>query len=219
MANHKSIGVIGLGKFGLSFCRFLVELGQEVVGLDRYTDNVRRAQGVVTQVYEGDATDRKVLEQLGFADLTHVMISVGSSIEASAMISLYLKELGTRNVWVKAISADHERLLRRIGVDEVVFPEEFAARELAHRLAIPGLVAYLPFARDVAIKELPIDRWAGKSLADLDLTNRFRVQVIAVKDAGSEDYRFVPKPREKLSQGDVLVVMGRDEDLDEVEKS
>lgn len=137
-------GVIGLGKFGYKFGKTLMELGHTVVGIDVDPDNIKRAQHVFSQVFQADATDKKSLDQMGVGDLTHVLVSVGDSIAASAMISMYLKELGVPVVWVKAINGDHEKLLQKIGVDEVVMPEHLAAKQLANRMAIPGFIELLP---------------------------------------------------------------------------
>jgi len=209
-----NVGVIGLGKFGLSFAQVLADLGQDVVGLDSVPENVRRAQDTLTQVYQGDAMDRKVLEQLGFADFSVVMVSVGHSIEASAMISLYLKEIGAPQVWVKAVSRDHETLLSRIGVDRVILPEYFAASQLAHSLASPGLIAYLPFDEGMAMREITVERWAGRSLRELDLTNALQVQVIAVRKSGEKRYGYIPRANAPLGRGDVLVVLGNADNLE-----
>ncbi len=211
-----SVGVIGLGKFGLSFAQVLTELGQDVVGLDEVPENVRRAQDVLTQVYQGDAMDKKVLEQLGFADFSVVMVSVGHSIEASTMISLYLKEIGAPQVWVKAVSRDHEKLLNRIGVDRVILPEFFAASQLAHSLATPGLIAYLPFDEGMALREIAVEKWEGKNLRELDLTNTFEVQVIAVRKNGDARYTYIPRANVPLEQGDVLVILGNAENLEKL---
>ncbi|MDD2318136.1 MAG: NAD-binding protein, partial [Desulfobacterales bacterium] len=105
------IGVIGLGKFGFRFGAALVQLGHEVVGVDSDPERVRQARHVFTQVYQAEAADKKALEQIGFAELNHVMVSVGDSIAASTMISMYLKEMGIPAVWVKAVNTDHEKLL------------------------------------------------------------------------------------------------------------
>jgi trk system potassium uptake protein TrkA len=215
--NKYGVGVIGLGKFGLAFGAALAEFHSDVTGLDRSTDNVDRAKNVLAQVYQGDAMDRKVLEQLGFGDMRHVVVSVGRSIEASTMIAMYLKELGTQSVWVKAISHDHEKLLLKVGADEVVFPENFAARQLAHKLAVPGLVAYLPVGRDIAVREFVVDSWAGKTLVELDLTNKRKVQVIAVRTNGDSEYIFIPDARVPLEKGDHLVLIGCSRDLEELE--
>ncbi len=209
MASRIQVGIIGLGKFGLAFGKALVDLGQEVMGIDTDMDNVRRAQDILTQVYQADGAEKKALEQLGFSDMTHVMVSVGGSIESSAMISLYLKELDVSNVWVKAISSDHEKLLRKIGVTEVIFPERYAANQLANKLAVPGLIEYLPFGQDVALLELTVSRWDGRTLRELALTSKYGVQVIAVRKAGEERFGFIPKADEPLRQGDTLIIIGQ----------
>lgn len=214
MARELEIGVIGLGKFGLNLGKSLVELGHSVLGLDSDPDNVRRAQAVLTKVYQLDARDKRALEQVNIHSMSHVAVSVGHSMDASILISLYLKEMGVPKIWVKAISEDHEKILRHIGVDEVIFPEKYAAIQMAHRLARPGLIEHLPFERDVVIWELEVQRWAGHSLRELELPSRHGTQVIAVRHPGAgESYDFVPQAGLILREGDRLVVLGREETL------
>ncbi len=213
MTNTLQAGVIGLGKFGYKFGKTLMELGHTVVGIDVNPDNIKRAQHVFSQVFQADASDKTTLEQMGMADLTHVLISVGDSIASSAMISMYLKELGVKVVWVKAINGDHEKLLQKIGVDKVVMPEHLAAKQLANRMAIPGFIEHLPFDKEMVIKEVVIDEWAGKTLREIDLTNRYNIQVIATRSAGSEKFKFIPKADQELKAGDVLVTIGHIEQL------
>ena len=208
MASKQQICVIGLGKFGFDFGRTLVELGQEVLGLDRGPEKVRRAQGAITQALQADAMDKKVLEQLGVAEMSHVMVSVGQSIEAGTIIALHLKELGAPQIWVKAVSEDHEHLLEKIGVDRVVFPERFAATQLAHRLADPGFIEYLPFDEGIALKELTVDDWEGRTLRDIDLPNHHGVQIVAMKMPRDPGYRYLPKADEPLPKGAVLIALG-----------
>lgn len=210
------VGIIGLGKFGFKFGKTLAEHNIEVVGVDARPDNVKLAQHVFTQVYQADATNKNALEQLGFADMTHVLISVGSSIAASSMIAMYLKELQVPHVWAKAINSDHEKLLLKIGVDEVFIPEKMAAKQLANRIAIPGFIEYLPFDSKYALKEFIVQEWAGKTLRELDMTNRFNIQVIAVKHVGENFYKYIPRAHEKLEANDILVAIGGVEDLKNV---
>ena len=210
---EERICIIGLGKFGFHLGRCLVDLGREVLGVDGDEDKVKNAQNVFTQVYQLDAQDKKALEQIHVDEMSHVVVSVGHSMEASILISLYLKELGVPQVWVKAISGDHEKLLRKIGVDNVFIPERFAAKNMAHQLASPGLIEYLPMDKDVALKEIGIDDWAGRTLRQLDLTNKHQVQVIAWKRSGAEHYSFIPKADEVLNHGDKLVLVGREDRL------
>ena len=210
------VGVIGLGKFGFKFGQTLINLGQAVLGIDSNPENIKRAQDVFTQVYEADATNKTALEQIGITDFSHVLVSVGDDIAASTMISMYLKELGIPKVWVKAINSDHEKLLKKVGADEVIIPEHLAAKQLANRIAMPGFIEYLPFDASMALKELAVDRWNGKKLRELDLTNRFNVQIIAIKRAKETIFNFIPKAEDILNSGDTVVVIGSTEQLEKL---
>lgn len=213
MGNKFQVGVIGLGKFGYMFGKTLVEHGHEIMGVDINPDLVKKAQHVFTQVYEADASNKATLVQLGFAEMTHVLVSVGDSIAASSMISMYLKEFAVPQVWVKAINGDHAKLLKKIGVDEVFIPENLAAKQLAFRIANPGFIEYLPFDRSMAIEQFQVKEWAGKRLKDIDLTNRFNIQVIAIRKASQASFRFIPKADDLFEKDDTLVVIGSIERL------
>lgn len=213
MAKKLEIGVIGLGKFGFALAERLVELGHSVVGVDDEERSVHRAQTILAQVYQADARDKEALEQLGFQDLDHVMVSVGRSMEASILVAMNLQELKVPKVWVKAMSEEHQKVLDRLGVDLTVFPEQFVARQLAYRIAVPGLLDYLPVGEGVMVREITVDKWAGKSLRDLSLPTAHNIQVVAVKPVDSEEFSFVPRADRALLQGDVLVIIGKTEDV------
>lgn len=208
MKTKIQIGIIGLGKFGFKFGQTLVDLGHDVLGIDASEKRVKNAQYSFTQVYQADATNKEVLKQMRIDELEHVVISVGDSIAASIMISMYLKELGVENVWVKAIHHDHEKLLYKIGADKVIIPEYMAAQLIANRIAMPGFIEQLPFGKSMGIKEFEVKTWAGKTLKEIDMTNIYNVQVIAIKKAGQKDYSFIPKAGDTLKQGDIFVAIG-----------
>ncbi|MCI5114568.1 MAG: TrkA family potassium uptake protein [Candidatus Electrothrix sp. AW2] len=210
------IGIIGLGKFGLQLGKTLVDLGHEVLGVETDAEKVKNAQHVLTQVYQVDAMNREALEQIRIQDFQHVLVSVGDSIAASVMISMFLKELGVPKVWVKAIHQDHEKLLHKIGVDEIVIPEFMAAKQIASRIAMPGFLDYLPFDESMAVKEFTIEEWEGKTLLELNLTNTFEIQVIAVRRNGNEKYQYIPKANEVFRKGDNFVAIGKVSQLDRV---
>lgn len=218
MAKTKEVGVIGLGKFGFALSKALTDLGLDVVGVDVRSDNVKRAQDVLAQTYLADATDEKALAQVGFQDLERVIVSTGDSMEASILVVLNLQSLGVKNIWVKAVSEQHERVLYKLGVPFVVFPEAFVAFQLAHRLAAPGLHEYFGLGKDVATREIVVDAWTGKTLLDLDLTNTYHVQVIAFRQSGESEFHFVPQATRILEEGDVLVLLGKTEDIIQVDK-
>ncbi|CAK8716717.1 MAG: trk system potassium uptake protein TrkA [Candidatus Electronema aureum] len=210
------IGIVGLGKFGLKFGQTLVALGHEVLGVESDPEKVKNAQHILTQVFQTDAMSREALEQIRIQDLEHVLVSVGDSIAASIMISMYLKELGVAKVWAKAINKDHEKLLYKIGVDEVVIPEFMAAKQIASRIAMPGFIEYLPFDRSMAVKEFTIKRWAGKNLKELNLTNIFGIQVIAARRSGEKKYQYIPKADELFQEGDNFVAIGKISQLSKI---
>ncbi|HIE07528.1 MAG TPA: TrkA family potassium uptake protein [Desulfarculaceae bacterium] len=208
MKKKLQIGVIGLGKFGLRFAEQLMVFGHEVLGLDSNPLHIKHAQTKLTQVFLADAREKEVLEQTGMGELEYVMVSVGNSISASAMISMFLKELNVPKVWVKARDSDHRKLLEKVGADRVVIPEYLAAKQLADGLTNPGFVEYLPFDNDMIIQELTINRSADQTLRQLDLTNRKKIQVIAVQPTGGGKPTYIPNPDKKLEAGDILVVIG-----------
>jgi trk system potassium uptake protein TrkA len=210
---RKEFGVIGLGKFGLSLAASLMHHGQAVVGVDSDSEKVRIASEILTQAYQAEAVDKTAIEQLGFPELPEVIVSTGRSMEASILITLFLKELGCNSVTVKAMSRDHEKVLKKVGADAVIFPERYAAEQLAAKLAVPGLIDYLPLGTNVILKELNVELWAGKTLRELNLTNSFGIQVVAVKVSGEKQFVFVPKADQPLQKGDVLAVIGKGENL------
>ena len=211
--NTIEVGVIGLGKFGLELALNLRKLGHNVVGVDTSEERVKTAKPYIAQVFQADGTDPQTLEQLSFQDFDYVVVSTGDSLEASVLVVLNLQEIGVNKIWVKAISAAHKKVLSKMGVDYVVFPEHFAAKQLAHKLSTPGMVEYLSMGTDILIKERHAADWAGKTLIDLNLTNNYQVQVIAIRKNGSEELNFVPKANEPLGENDVLIMIGARENL------
>lgn len=213
MSEKIEVGVIGLGKFGLELALNLRKLGHNVTGVDTSEERVKAAKPYLAQVFQADGTDQQTLEQLSFQDFNYVVVSTGDSMEASILVVLNLQEIGVNKIWVKAISAAHKKVLSKMGVDFVVFPEHFAAKQLAHKLSTPGMVEYLSMGHDILIKEREAADWAGKTLIDLNLTNNYQVQVIAIRKNGSEELNFVPKATERLDENDVLIMIGTRENL------
>ena len=213
MNGKPQICVIGLGKFGYNFGISLLNLDHQVIGIDIDQTNIQRSQKEFSQVYEADVSQKQVLEQIGFSDITHVLISVGDSISTSAMVTMYLKEMGVPNIWVKAINEDHEKLLKKVGADHVIIPENIAAEQLADRIDLPGIIQRLPFDSEMIIREITIDKFATKTLREIDLSNRYNCQVIAVKRRDGSGYRYIPKADDVLQKGDTLIIIGSRESL------
>jgi trk system potassium uptake protein TrkA len=203
----QEIAVIGLGKFGLYFASTLVNLGYTVIGIDNSQVRVQAAKDDLSQVYKANAANKEALGQIGLADVSHVLISVGDSIAASSMIAMYVKELDIPQVWVKAVNPDHQRLLLKLGVDEVIIPEQMAAVQLASKVAIQGFLQYASFDPEVSFQKLIVDQWDGKSLAELELSEKYQVKVISTKKLDSDTYDYTPDPDCLLQKGDVIIVL------------
>lgn len=202
------IGIIGLGKFGLTLGELLTRLGSVCIGLDNTAAKVQQARAALTQVYEGDATDRNVLAQIKMHSMDVVVLAMGDKLEKAILAILNLQELGAKCLIVKAASPVHKKVFDKMGVQGIVQPEIEAARQLAYRLDNPGLIDLLPIGRGVALQESTVDNWAGKSLRELNLRHASNVLVAAVRPNGSQDYHFVPDPARKLQKGDSLLIIG-----------
>ena len=213
MALVRELGIVGLGKFGLSLAETYVELGHRVLAVDKNEARIKQAQEFLSQVYKADGTDKRALQQLGFGDMEYVLVSIGQSMEASILVVLNLQEMKVPNIWVKAISADHEKVLNKLGADLVVFPERHVAKQLAHRLAVPGLLNYLSLGRGAILQEVTVNKWADQTLRDLDLTNTAGVQIVAIRRLGDKDYTFLLKADDVLRNGDMCVVIGSEESV------
>jgi len=210
------ICVIGLGKFGFQFGLSLINLNYNVIGIDSCPEKIRIAQKKFTQVYEADVSQKQALEQIGFLEITHVLVSVGDSISTSSMTTMYLKELKVPNVWVKAINEDHAKLLKKIGADKVIIPEHIAASQLADRIDIPGIIQRLPFDSEMIISEITIDKLAQKSIREIDLTNKYNCQIVAIRQNNEPYYRYIPKANDVLNKGDVIIIIGKKKSLSKI---
>ena len=163
------IGIIGLGKFGLRMATTLVSLGHTVVGIDMSETRVQLAEETLNSVYRADATNISVLRSLHIQDLDWVVISVGQSVEQSLNVTLNVQELGGPKILVKASNEEHRKILQRLGVDRALVPETDAAVMAAHQLTYPGMLDLIPKYGGIAIQELRVDHWDGKTLVDLNL--------------------------------------------------
>lgn len=214
------VAVIGLGRFGFHVARRLHEAGHEVLAVDIGADNVQRIRDFSSQAVVLDARDKPRLEALGIRDFDVVVVSLGERVDASALVTLHLKELGVKRLITKAGSEDHGKLLELIGADEVVFPEREVAARLAHRLTSPNLIDYIPLGEGCSIHEVaPPDSFVGRSLADLKLRNRFRAQVLAVRDALTQQILLNPGAEFVVKPSDALIILGRDEDLAQLKRA
>jgi trk system potassium uptake protein TrkA len=207
--------VIGLGKFGATVVRTLHERGHEVIAIDQDKQRVQDVRDVSTQAIEADCTDQETLSALGIHDADAAVVSLGERMDASILVTLYLRDLGLKEIVVKAISQDHGKVLHLIGATEIVHPERDTARRVARGLGLRSIVEYLPLAADSSLVEVKLPaEFAGRTLAELEIRKRFQVLVVAIKRG--ETLLLATGGDERLQPDDVLVLVGRDTDLDAV---
>lgn len=201
--------VIGVGNFGAYLARRLYEKGDEVLVIDNNADRIQEIRDTVSRAIVADATDPKVLAPLGLDQMDAVTVSVGDNIAAAILITLNLKDINVKRLAVKTVSEPQGRVLQKVGATEVLFPEKDMALTLAERLHSPNVLEYVPFMEDYSIIEMtPPAHTVGKPLRELDLINRYGIQIIAVKEIDPDRMHMVPTATYVLKDSDILIVLG-----------
>ncbi|RLB06534.1 MAG: TrkA family potassium uptake protein [Deltaproteobacteria bacterium] len=209
--------VIGLGNFGFNVAKTLHENGHEVVGIDRNKERAQRLQRYSSQTIIADATDKSILETVGFKDMDAVVVSLGDDLSSSILVTLFLRDIGVKNIIVKIMSEDHGRALEKIGATEIVFPERDTAVKLAKSLSSPNILDYLPLSPEYSIMEVaPPKEFIGKSLAQLHLRSKFNVSVIAVKELIPDRMTINPTADFVVKDSDILIVLGKRKDIEKL---
>lgn len=200
--------VIGLGRFGGRLAIELVELGHEVLGVDADERTVQSYASTLPNVRQADSTDVVALQQLGVTDFNHVVVGIGE-VEANILTVAELVALEVRDVWAKAVTESHERILKRIGATHVVLPEHEMGRRIAHQ--ITGKVEeYIELDDGFALVETRVPRALhGTTLGDAGVRARYGVTVVCVKPAG-ESFTYAT-PDSVLDAGAMLLIAGEKE--------
>ena len=206
-SKDRSILLIGLGRFGGAVARTLVELGYEVLAVDSDPVLVQRYSQTLTHVVEADTTDRAALEQLGAADFKKAVVAIGTDIEASILTTASLSDLGIDQIWAKAVTEPHGRILERIGADRVVFPENDMGERLAH-VVTGKMIDYIELDEHFALIETMAPATiVGKTLGEAEVRRKWGITVVCIKSVGDA---FTYATADTLvREGDILVVAGK----------
>lgn len=210
--------IIGLGRFGSSLGRELVQLGYEVLGVDRDEEKVEEMASVLTHAVVADATEEEVLRSVGARNFDCGVVAIGDVIQASILATILLKELGVKKVVAKAVSHLHGRVLERIGVDRIIYPERDMGVRVAHQLVSPNLLDYIELSKQYTIAELSVPQClSGKSLSDVNPRGRFGCSIVAInKDKG---IIIAPVANDVLVKDDVMVVIGTNQQIEQFQDS
>ncbi len=219
----RSFAVIGLGRFGSAMATTLAELGHDVIGIDGNEEHVRNLSDVISYAVELDATDEKALKAAGIADVDVAVISIGENIESSLLVVMLVKEIGIPTIVAKATTPLHGRILEKLGVSRVIFPEREMAVRVAHSLVVPNVLDYIELSRDFSIVEIPAPPdFVGKSIRQLELRPRLGLTLIAIKrnsrTGDGEFTNIAPTADDRIESGDVLALLGSNERLGQLDK-
>lgn len=213
----KEFAVIGLGRFGGSICRQLIEEGMNVMAIDANEDRVNEFMKIATHAVVADTTDERVLISLGMNEFDHVIVAIGDDIQASILTTLILKEIGVRKITVKAQNDYHEKVLRKIGADQIVHPERDMGKRIAHSIVSNNVLDYLELSDKYSIMELNVtEKLAGHTLINLNIRARFGINIVAIKR--QNNIIVSPMAYEEIKLGDILIIIGADEDINKFEK-
>jgi trk system potassium uptake protein TrkA len=216
------IAVIGLGRFGSELALQLTKSGAEVIAIDKDSKLVEQLAQEVAVAVRLDSTDEQALREQGIDKVDVAVVSIGDNFEANILTTVTLKSLGVKCICSRAEEETHGKILKRIGADEIIIPEEESAQRWSFRLLAPQIGEKMELAPGFSLARYPApDSIAGKSLIDLQLRKKYRVNLIGLRPHGeitdeekkSKKLIKIPQPETIIQKGDILWLVGADEDL------
>jgi trk system potassium uptake protein TrkA len=215
MKSH--IAVIGLGQFGMSVAIELHRLGHSVLAIDIDEKKVNEIADRVSHALILDVTDKEALIEAGLNSSDTAIIAIGSNIQASILCSVLLKEIGVKKIIAKSVDYYHGLILQKVGADKTISPESEMGVRLARNIASPSVLDYIQLAPGYSVVELlATPKIIGKSLAELDLRRKANVNVLAIRR--DETLNPVPNGDDVIGRNDILIVAGRDKDLEDLKE-
>lgn len=208
--------LIGMSTFSQFLAKYLYDRNFEVIAVDSDEGRIEAIKPYVTKGIVGDAKDDIFLRKAGVQDVDSIIISLGRKADDSLLVVYHLLELKVKNLYVKVISEDHAKILKRIGECKVIFPERESALKLAQSIDNPNVLDYIPLAEGYSIINWsPSEEFVGQSLADSRIKTEFGVQVISIRDKYRR-MKLIPDANYIIAEGDLLVVLGQNENLEKL---
>lgn len=212
---RKQYVVIGLGRFGTSVAMHLGALGHEVLAVDSDEAHVERVAPFVTQAVQANATDEESLRELGVSAFDAAVVCIGANSRDSILVTVLCKEAGVPQVIAKAEDELHAKILRKVGADRVVFPEQDMGQRVARSLDAPGILDMMDLAADYRIAEIASPAaWWGKTLVDVHVRRNYGISIIGIRRG--KEFIASPGADARLHEGDVLLVLGKQGDIDAI---
>ncbi|NHN33234.1 potassium channel family protein [Paenibacillus agricola] len=212
----KQFMVIGLGRFGTSLTRTLIQNGHEVLAVDKDEFLVQEISSIATHAIQADCTDEAALLELGVRNFTHAIVAIGDDLQASILTTLLLKELNVPQVTAKAKNEKHGSLLSKIGADHIVYPERDMGARLGNQLSSDNLIDYIELSPDYNLVEIMAPpAMNGLSLNQLNIRAAYGCTIMAIKTG--DQMNISPKAEDEIYTGDILLIIGNNDDIRHLE--
>jgi trk system potassium uptake protein len=209
---RKLFAVIGLGRFGGSLVKEFHHLGVEVLAVDVNEEKVKRYSQFATHAVVANAINENNLKDLGLKNVDLVIVSFGGNIEASILTTLLLKDLGVKQVWVKALSENHQKVLEKIGADRVIHPEREMAKRIAHHVTSDKIIDFIELSKNHSIAEIiSTKKVTDKTLKELNVSANYGCTIIGIQRG--EQFIVSPSAEETICPNDILIVLGHNNEI------
>lgn len=210
--SKKSFAVFGLGKFGTSIATVLAQAGHEVIAVDHDEEKVQDMADLVTCALRADITEPGVMKSLGVSNVDAAVVAISANMEASIMATILAKEVGVPYVLNKGLNDLHATILKKVGSDEVIFPEKAMGTRIAKKLISGNFLDLFELSSSFSMVEVIVpSEWAGKTLRELNLRDKYKVNVIGIKIGETVEVNM--NPNSPIPGGETLILAGRNQDL------
>lgn len=216
MVEVKQFVVFGIGRFGASLCKTLCDVGHEVLAVDGREDAISDIAPFVTQAIQMDATDEDALKKIGLRNFDAAVVSIGDNVRDSILVSLLCKEAGIKYVISKATDELHAKVLRKVGVDRVVFPERDMGVRVAKSLISPNVLDLIDLTDEYSIESIRVpSSWKEKTVRELDVRRKYSITVLLLQRGDEVIIEHLGDV--KLQPTDVLMLLGNKRDIEKIE--
>jgi len=214
----KQFVVLGAGRFGSSVSTTLCNLGHDVLVVDKDEELIQQVSLKVTNAVQADSTSEKALKSLGIKDFDAVVLAIGTDVHASIMTAILLVELGANYIVAKAQTELHGRVLEKIGVNRIVFPERDMGQRIAHSLISPSIIDLIEVSDDYSLVEVTAPKeMIGKTLQDLNIRARYGISIIALRHHNVDQANISPQAEDIIEENDIIVAIGENKALKKME--
>lgn len=209
---RKQFAVIGCGRFGTSVAKSIYSLGYDVMAVDKSMEIIQSIKDDVTHAVQADITNEAVLKELGLNNFDTVIIAIGIDLEASILAAITAKEVGVKYLVAKAQNELHAKVLKKIGVNRIIFPERDMGERLASNLVSSNILDYIELSKDYSIMEInALTTWIEKNLKDINIREKYGLNILAIKRG--DNITISPNSKFKIKDGDILVAVGHNDNL------